>query len=185
MGHMISISEKKEFLKQFLAEFELKRRECTWLLNFLMSDDDLMKYVHFVEKAAHTPKGLIISAKGVDHLPFSFHKQHHVTTDTEKAFHDIRLNQSEDVYIELHFRGANRYSPFLTVLEENPYVPDDVELTKAYDKAATFILQRSLISYRRERLTREIDHALDKKDQDRFKMLLMELKKLDEEKEKK
>lgn len=121
----------------------------------------------------------------MDHLPFSFHKQHHVTTDTEKAYHDIRLNQSEDVYIELHFQGANRYSPFLTVLEENPYVPDDVELTKVYDEAATFILQRSLISYQRERLTNEIDRALDEKDQDRFITLLLELKKLDEEKEKK
>ncbi|WP_062046816.1 ReoY family proteolytic degradation factor [Bacillus sp. JCM 19034] len=179
MGHMISVSEKKDFLKQFLNEYELKRRECTWLLNYLMNHDSIMKYVHFVEKAAHTPKGLIISAKGVDQLPFSFHKQYHVTTDTEKAFHDIRLNHTEDVYIELHFRESNRYPPYVSVLEENPFVPKNVELDKVYDEAASFILTRSLTDYRKQLLKKEIDRALDERNHTLFMELLEELKKLD------
>lgn len=179
MGQMISVSEKKDFLKRFLNEYELKRRECSWLLTYLMNNDDLMKYVHFVEKAAHTPKGLIISAKGVDQLPFSFHKQYHVTTDTEKAFHDIRLNQTEDVYIELHFPSANRYPPYVSVLEENPFVPENVELDKAYDEAASFILGRSITDYRKQMIKKEIDRALDERNQTRFMELLEELNNLD------
>lgn len=179
MGNIIPVVEKKEFLKGFLQQYELKRRECAWLLNFLMSDDDLMKKVHFVEQAAHTPKALIISAKGVDGIPFSFHKEHQVTTDTEKAFHDIRLNQTEDIYIELHFTGAKQYPPYLVVLEENPHIPENIELSVAYQKEAEYLLDRSLRSFKKAKLIESIDAALDNQDQDQFNKLVNELLLLD------
>ncbi len=121
MDNLIPVVEKKDFLRGFLKDFELKRRECTWLLNYLMSNDALMERVHFVEFAVCTPKALIISADGVETVPFSFHKFQLVTTDAEKAFHDIRLNQTEDIYIELHFVGSKLYPPYLAVLEDNPF----------------------------------------------------------------
>src|SRR5690625_987662 len=101
MDHFVPVADKQSFLKSFLQHFELKRRECAWLLNYLMNEEQLMERVHFVERAALTPKALIISAKGVDCIPFSFHKEEHITTSAEKAFHDIRLNRTEDIYIEL------------------------------------------------------------------------------------
>ncbi|WP_332630125.1 ReoY family proteolytic degradation factor [Halalkalibacter flavus] len=180
MGNIIPVVDKKEFLKTFLQQFELKRRECAWLLNYLMSDDELMERVHFVEQAAHTPKALIISAKGVDSIPFSFHKEKHVTTDAEKAFHDIRLNQTEDIYIELHFTGARQYPPYLVVLEDNPHIPENLELAVAFQKETEWILDRALKSFKKERLLSDIDRALDEQDQERFKHLVLELKQLEE-----
>jgi uncharacterized protein YpiB (UPF0302 family) len=180
VGNIIPVVDKKEFLKTFLQQFELKRRECAWLLNYLMSDDELMERVHFVEQAAHTPKALIISAKGVDSIPFSFHKEKHVTTDAEKAFHDIRLNQTEDIYIELHFTGARQYPPYLVVLEDNPHIPENLELAVAFQKETEWILDRALKSFKKERLLSDIDRALDEQDQERFKHLVLELKQLEE-----
>ena len=71
MGNIIPVADKKDFIKHFLQLFELKRRECAWLLTYLTSDDQLMERVHFVEQAAYTPRAIIITAKGVDHIPFS------------------------------------------------------------------------------------------------------------------
>ncbi|MET3504435.1 ReoY family proteolytic degradation factor [Halalkalibacter oceani] len=175
MDSIVSVVEKKEFLRGFLQQFELKRRECAWLLNYLMSDDQIMERVHFVEKAAHTPKALIISTKGVDTIPFSFHKQKHITTDAEKAFHDIRLNQTEDIYIELHFSGAKQYPPFLSVLEDNPYVPENLELAEAFQHEAEKLLERSIRSFKRKQLLQAIDEALDKGDETEFRHLVQEL----------
>lgn len=180
MGNIIPIVEKKDFLKSFLKQYELKRRECAWLLNYLMSDDQLMERVHFVEKAAHTPKALIISTKGVDSIPFSFHKQKHITTDAEKAFHDIRLNQTEDVYIELHFNGAKQFPPYLTVLEENPFIPENLELAEAYEQEAEKVLDVSIKTFKRDRLLKAIDAALDQGDKTQFNLLVSELQKLDQ-----
>lgn len=180
MGSIIPVVEKKDFLKSFLQQYELKRRECAWLLNYLMSDDHLMERVHFVEKAAHTPKALIISTKGVDSIPFSFHKQKHITTDAEKAFHDIRLNQTEDIYIELHFTGAKQYPPYLTVLEDNPYVPENLELAVAFQHEAEKLLDVSIRTFKRDRLLKAIDLALDQGDKTQFHLLVDELQHLDQ-----
>ena len=47
----VTVNEKKVFLRWFLNHFQLKRREAVWILNFLMSNDQLMEKVHFVEEA--------------------------------------------------------------------------------------------------------------------------------------
>jgi uncharacterized protein YpiB (UPF0302 family) len=180
VGNIIPVVDKKEFLKSFLQQFELKRRECAWLLNYLMSDDELMERVHFVEQAAHTPKALIISAKGVDTIPFSFHKEKHITTDAEKAFHDIRLNQNEEVYIELHFNGSKHYPPYLVVLEDNPHIPENIELTVAFQKETELLLDRSIRKFRKEQLLSAIDHALDRQDEETFTYLVKQLQQLEE-----
>lgn len=47
----VSVNEKKDFIRWFLNHYQLKRRECVWILNYLMSHDSLMEKVHFVEQA--------------------------------------------------------------------------------------------------------------------------------------
>jgi uncharacterized protein YpiB (UPF0302 family) len=181
MGSIIPVVEKKEFLRGFLQHYELKRRECAWLLNYLMSDDELMERVHFVERAASTPKALVISATGVDTVPFSFHKFKHITTDAEKAFHDIRLNQTEDIYIELHFANPKMYPPYLAVLEDNPYLPENEEIAQVHQRMAEDLLEASIKSFRKKDLRKRIDQALDALDHHTFMQLANELKELEAE----
>ncbi|TSB46926.1 ReoY family proteolytic degradation factor [Alkalicoccobacillus porphyridii] len=181
MGNTVPVVDKKDFLKSFLKQYELKRRECAWLLNYLMSDDHLMEKVHFIEQAEQTPKALVISAQGMSTVPFSFRKHQHVTTDAEKAFHDIRLNQSEEIYIELHFKGAKSYSLYLAVLEENPYLPENQKRAEIMENEADRLLSHSLYVFRRNQLLGKIDDSLDARDHELFKQYSEELRLLDDQ----
>ena len=96
MATPVSVNEKKDFIRWFLNHYQLKRRECVWILNYLMSHDQLMEKVHFVEQAQYCPRGLIMSTHCVDKVPFRFYKENVMTTDAEKSFHDIRLNRKSD-----------------------------------------------------------------------------------------
>ncbi|MDE5411910.1 ReoY family proteolytic degradation factor [Alkalihalobacterium chitinilyticum] len=167
MSSTISVYEKKEFLRWFLNEYQLKRRECAWLLNYLISDENLMEKVHFVERAEYCPKALIISTTDVDHVPFCFHKQKHVTMDAEKAFHDIRLNNDEDVYIQLNFSNAKTNPHYVAVLEENPYLPAN-EMATADAIIAEIFLDKVLAAFNEKQWYKKVDEALDKRDKDTF-----------------
>ncbi|WP_059105123.1 ReoY family proteolytic degradation factor [Shouchella shacheensis] len=180
MSNMVPVMDKKAFLRGFLKRYQLKRRECAWLLNYLMNDDSLMERVHFLSRSEGAPKALVISAQGVDQIPFSFRKNHHVTTDCEKAFHDIRLNQTEDIYIELHFSGVSTSTQYLAVLEDNPFLPETKERVEAIEKRAEELLTQSIQEFQRKRLEEAIDKALDQGDRTAFMTLTEELKKLDE-----
>ncbi len=178
MSSVISIMEKKEFLRWFLNEFQLKRRECAWLLNYLISDDSLMEQVHFVEKASCCPRALIISTTDVESIPFCFHKNQHITMDAEKAFHDIRLNNDEPIYIQLNFQNSHTNPNYVSVLEENPFSPVNQELATIDSLLAEMILEKAIHVFEKKRLEEEINKALDSMDETLFKELTDQLNKL-------
>jgi uncharacterized protein YpiB (UPF0302 family) len=168
MNSAVSVLEKKDFLKWFLNNYQLKRRECAWLLNYLMSDDQLMEKVHFVDHAEYCPKSLIISANDVDSIPFSFQKRQHVTMDAEKSFHDIRLNKEEEVFIQLNFKDAKKIPQFVAVLEENPFVPIDKDTEKMYCLLADIVINKATYHFQKNQLLEKIDTALDSGDKENF-----------------
>ncbi|MGO4888101.1 ReoY family proteolytic degradation factor [Anaerobacillus sp. MEB173] len=178
MSFIISVVEKKDFLNWFLNKHQLKRRECAWLLNYLLSDDALMEKVHFVEHAEYCPKGLIISANDVDSIPFTYHKEQHVTMDAEKCFHDIRLNSDEDVYIQLNFSGAKTNPQYAAVLEENPFLPVNDESNQVNSVLAEIILDKVMMDFQRRQLLEAIDEALERNDRERFIELSNQLNQL-------
>ncbi|TMW73584.1 ReoY family proteolytic degradation factor [Alteribacter natronophilus] len=168
MNNTVPVMEKRDFLKWFLDQYQLKRRECAWLLNFLMSDDILMERVHFVEQADYCPKALMISTSDVECVPFAFHKNQHVTMDAEKSFHDIRLNRNEDIFIQLNFKDKHLTPQYVAVLEENPYLPVNEEETNVHQLMAEMILERSIRTERMKRIEKEIDAALAAGDKSDF-----------------
>ncbi|QKS71105.1 YpiB family protein [Paenalkalicoccus suaedae] len=168
MNSPIPVMEKRDFLKWFLEKYQLKRRECAWLLNFLMSDDILMERVHFVEQAEFCPKALMISANNVDQVPFAFHKNQHVTMDAEKSFHDIRLNRNEDIYIQLNFKDKHALPQYVAVLEENPYLPANVAEETVQSLLAEMVLDESIRHKQLTELSLQIDLALEHGDKARF-----------------
>jgi len=178
MATPVSVNEKKEFIRWFLNHYQLKRRECVWILNYLMSHDQLMEKVHFVENAKYCPRGLIMSTHCVDDVPFRFYKESIMTTDAEKSFHDIRLNRDEDIYIQLNFRSSNHSHQYVAVLEENPYMPDTIQITEQDRELADRFLQKVSVQFQRERLMKKIDQALEQRDEKQFRILSEQLKKL-------
>ncbi|PLS16340.1 hypothetical protein CVD28_17890 [Bacillus sp. M6-12] len=178
MAAPVSVNEKKDFIRWFLNHYQLKRRECVWILNYLMSHDQLMKRVHFVEQAQYCPRGLIMSTHCVDEAPFRFYKSNVMTTDAEKSFHDIRLNRDEEIYIQLNFRSAYSSHQYAAVLEENPYVPRNLPGNDKDKVLAEQFLEQSILTFQRDRLMRLIDEALDKNDSAAFSQLTAQLAKL-------
>ncbi|TLS35900.1 ReoY family proteolytic degradation factor [Pseudalkalibacillus caeni] len=178
MSSSVSVVEKKDFLKWFLKNYQVKKRECVWLLNYLISDEVLMGNVHFVENAEFCPKALVISTHCVDNAPFRFYKQNIITTDPEKSFHDIRLNQNEPIYIQLNFKAKNTSPHYVAVLEENPFLPENMVADKKFAFWAEMFLDESFASFKKEKLLKQIDEALDEKNQEVFLRLSEQLNEL-------
>ncbi|MCY7726063.1 ReoY family proteolytic degradation factor, partial [Bacillus pumilus] len=151
----VSVNEKKEFIRWFLNHYQLKRRECVWILNYLMSHDSLMEKVHFVEQAEFCPRGIIMSTHCVDEVPFRFYKENIMTTDAEKSFHDIRLNKQQDLFIQLNFRSAYRSPEYAAVLETNPHIPKDLYENEKDKDLAEKVLEHSIATFQKERLKKE------------------------------
>ncbi|PLR77150.1 hypothetical protein CU633_11400 [Bacillus sp. V3-13] len=171
----VSVNEKKDFIRWFLNHYQLKRRECVWILNYLMSHDQLMERVHFVEQAQFCPRGLVMSTHCVDEVPFRFYKENIMTTDAEKSFHDIRLNRDEEIYIQLNFHASNQAHQYAAVLEENPYMPKKLQISEKDRLIAERFLSESLHRFQEEKLLKLIDDALDRRDKETFKALAEQL----------
>jgi uncharacterized protein YpiB (UPF0302 family) len=174
----VSVNEKKEFVRWFLNHYQLKRRECVWILNYLMSHDQLMRKVHFVEQAQYCPRGLIMSTHCVDDVPFRFYKENVMTTDAEKSFHDIRLNRDQDIFIQLNFRSAFHCTNYVAVLEENAYIPKHLQVNEKDQLIAERFLKETIRNHQREKLLKKIDKALDQKNESEFKKLSSQLSQL-------
>jgi uncharacterized protein YpiB (UPF0302 family) len=178
MATPVSVNEKKDFIRWFLNHYQLKRRECVWILNYLMSHDQLMEKVHFVDQAQYCPRGLVMSTHCIDKVPFRFYKENVMTTDAEKSFHDIRLNRDEEIYIQLNFNASNQAHQYVAVLEENPYMPKHLQINENDREVAEQFLKASIERFQRERLLSQIDEALDKQDRSTFINLTKQLNSL-------
>ena len=178
MATPVSVNEKKDFIRWFLGNYQLKRRECVWILNYLMSHDQLMKKVHFVEQAQFCPRGIVMSTHCVEEVPFRFYKQNVMTTDAEKSFHDIRLNRDEDIYIQLNFKSVYHSPQYAAVLEENPFMPKSTQSNEKDRLLAEKFLEQSIFTFQKEKLMQMIDEALDKQDKAAFELLTQQLRKL-------
>ncbi|MFC0271616.1 ReoY family proteolytic degradation factor [Metabacillus herbersteinensis] len=174
----VSVHEKKDFIRWFLNHYQLKRRECVWILNYLMSHDSLMEKVHFVEQAQYCPRGIIMSTHCVEEVPFRFYKENIMTTDAEKSFHDIRLNKDEELFIQLNFRSAYQSPQYAAVLESNPFMPKHLNANEKDRVIVEKILEHSIQSYQKEKILKLIDEALDRQDKESFQLLTNQLNSL-------
>lgn len=174
MTASVSVHEKRDFVKWLLRNYQLKRRESVWILNYLMSHEELLENVHFVEGVEHCPRGMMISTTSSSGAPFRFYKGTIVSADAEKSFHDMRLHPDQPMYIELKFPDKMRVPEFLAVLEDNPYVPMNEELKKMDQVTAEQMADTSIVQYRLQQLELQIDQALDAGDRTTFDSLSKE-----------
>ncbi len=175
MSESVSNAKKKHFLKWFTKNFELKRRESLWILDYLFNHDIMLEKTHFVEQAKKAPRGIYMSVTGSDNPAFHFYKNGHTFEDAMQGFHDIRLNWSSQLYIEIDFQDAWIYPEYLAVLEDNPYAKwnDSVstELEKTMDDALTY----ETLNIAREDILDKIDASLLNGEEESFNALTSEL----------
>ncbi len=177
----VSVQDKKSFIQWFLNHYQLKKRESVWILNYLVNHSKVLENVHFVRDVKYCPRGIIITAYCSKEVPFRFYKKQLVTTDAEKSFHDIRLNQNEPLFIQLNFKNAVQNSSYAAVLEDNPYKPQDPKLAENDLQVAEALLDKSVFDYKRNSLKQQIDRALDSMNQNAFHKLSAELAELEAE----
>ncbi|MBM7609360.1 ReoY family proteolytic degradation factor [Ureibacillus composti] len=168
MTSSVPLVDKKNFVRWFLKNFQLKRRECVWILNYLLSNDNLLENIHFVEEAHYCPRAIVMSSVDSNGVPFRFYKGNIMTSDAEKSFHDLRLHPSESMYIQLNFPNIPPSQQYLAVLEENPHMPKYLHINEKDRIIAEELLNNSLLAFQEEKLLREIDEALDLGDKERF-----------------
>lgn len=174
----ISVYEKKKFIQWFLNHYQMKRRESVWILNYLMNHEKVLEHVHFVSEARLCPRGVVMSTKCVNDPPFRFYKEQVMTTDPEKSFHDIRLNDTEPIYIQLNFKNANQHPRYALVMEENPFLPEDYYITKQDRKMAEKFLDHVKYDFQLKKIQTEIDRALDEGDKEKFHELIEKMNEL-------
>ncbi|GGJ85554.1 UPF0302 protein YpiB [Lentibacillus kapialis] len=178
----VSVKDKKSFIQWFLNNYQLKKRESVWILNYIVNHHKLLSNVHFVRQAKFCPRGLIMTSTCTDEVPFRFYKEHLVTTDAEKTFHDIRMNQYESLYIQLNFNKSYQNVFYAAVLVENPFIPDEYFITEADQNMAKQLLDKTIYNYRRRSLREKIDNALDERDRKAFTELSEQLYTLEQKK---
>ena len=168
MTASVSLGEKKQFVRWFLQSYKMKRRECIWILNYMLSNEELLEKTHFVEEAHYCPRAMVMSSTESKETPFRFYKGNLMTADAEKSFHDLRLNPDDDLYIQLNFPNIPPPALYLSVLEENPYMPKNASINEQDRLIAEKILEESMAIFQEETIHNQIDEALDAKDRERF-----------------
>ncbi|MBM7699045.1 ReoY family proteolytic degradation factor [Kurthia huakuii] len=181
METSISNKDKKTFVRWFLKRFDLKRRECVWILNYIIGDDDLLNHVHFVEDAHYCPRAIVISTTESNGIPFRFYKGNIMTADAEKSFHDLRMNNEEAMYIQLNFPKQPPTEQYLAVLEENPFMPSYMQISSEDKQVAQKMLSKSVYEFQHSKLLQQIDAALDNGDKEQFFELTAALQQLEAE----
>lgn len=181
METSVSNKDKKTFVRWFLKRFDLKRRECVWILNYIVGHEELLSRVHFVEDAHYCPRAIVMSTTESSGIPFRFYKGNIMTADPEKSFHDLRMNIEQDIYIQLNFPKQPPTDLYLVVLEENPYIPSYMQISSEDKKVAQSMLQKSMYEFQQQKLLADIDAALDAGDKEAFLTLSAQLKQLNEQ----
>lgn len=177
---MISVEAKKEFLRWFLKRYQLKRRECVWILNYLISHEKNLENVSFTDDALHCPRALVISTSKSSEIPFRFYRGTMMTADPEKTYNDMSRYENEKLYIQLNYPDKHKCSMYATVFEDNDFlVNTDVDKSVKQDAEKLIIeMEERLIGWSFNTL---INMALDEGDNKAFMRWTEESKKMGEE----
>lgn len=172
MKDMITAADKKQFIKWFLERYELKNPEAEWLLQYLSSSDQMLSKVHFTDHFRNLPKALLMSTTCVQMTAFKFYKNKRVTSDVEKAFLDVHNHPEEDLYVTLYFRDRTNCPEYSAVLEAYSDPPVRVSTAEVVQSLQAelwldYVERQWLGDYYRK----EIDRALDSRDEPRFREL--------------
>ena len=177
MALNVSNAAKKTFIKWFLKHYQLKQREGVWLLNYLLTSEELISRVHFTENADYCPKAIVMSTVETEGLPFRLFDGAMMSADPEKAF-ELLKHVETDVYIQLIFFAKQMPIEYQLVVEDNPYHKQNKPV-RTFEQHMTQTSSGYTISkHNEEQLRERIDQALDAGDKETFVKLVQQLNNL-------
>ncbi|KRW91474.1 YpiB family protein [Alicyclobacillus hesperidum] len=169
MGTIVTVAEKKHFLRWFLANYDLQSREAEMLLRYMMTRENVLQRVHFVDNFRHFSRVIVVSTTCVHVAPFRYYRRNKpVTTDVEQAFMDLYQHPDEDIYVGLFFKDRSSCPEFASVLEEPVRTDMDPAMREMLSLQAEWVIDQALRAHRREELMRAVDDALDSGDRAAF-----------------
>lgn len=180
MKEEISTQEKKVFLKWLTKNHTFPVRESLWILDYLYNHENMLEKSHFVEKVEQTPRGIYLSADEIDHEDFIFYKNGQSYEDPVQAFHEVRLNWSSHLYLEIGFKNAWQSKEYLAVLEDNPYASWNQEVSDDQIVKMAQALNYESLSKAKENLLNQINESLVTKDKKQFNQLSAEFDKVNQ-----
>lgn len=171
----VSVQDKITFINWLSNNYRFKCRRNKWMLDYFMTDIELLTKVHFVKDFKACQRGLIISSSISKELSLLYFKGKIVTDDAEKIFHDIRFNNTKPLYIQLNFQQQSEQHYISTVIENNFFT-----YKKENNNSIEKIFSSSIYNYKKSVLKDKIDISLKNKDKSSFLKLTKELNLLNE-----
>ncbi|MHC5267561.1 YpiB family protein [Enterococcus sp. LJL98] len=174
----IDIKDKKRFLTWLITHEFFVRREVSWILNYLVTHDAILKQVHFVESAKRTPRGICVKSSTVSDQSITLFLNDRTYQDSDQIFHEIRFNWQEPLYLECIFPESWDNSFYLAVLEDNPYHKWNDSLDEEMVERVDAFVRQAEIDNQIQELYQKIDTALENDDQLLFRQLTEKVKDL-------
>ncbi|MBX5437075.1 MAG: YpiB family protein [Alicyclobacillaceae bacterium] len=169
MSSTVTIAEKKQFLRWFLANYQLQSREAEMLIRYMMTRENVLRRVHFVENFHHLPRVVVVSTTCVPVAPFRYYRRNKpVSTDVEQAFLDLYQHPDEDIYVGLYFKDRATSPAYASVLEETTSMELEPAVQEMISLQAEWVIDQAVRSFQRRRLMDEVDRALDMRDRALF-----------------
>ncbi|MCY0888188.1 MAG: YpiB family protein [Alicyclobacillaceae bacterium] len=169
MATTVTVAEKKHFLRWFLANYQLQSREAEMLVRYMMTRENVLRRVHFVDNFRHLPRVMVVSTTCVQVAPFRYYRRNKpVSTDVEQAFLDLYQHPDEDVYVGLFFKERATSAEYASVLEETTSAELEPAVKELISLQAEWMIDLSLRNFRREELMQAVDEALDGGDRQAF-----------------
>lgn len=158
----VSIEKKRAFLHWFIMHHKVEAHDMDWFLKDLMDNEQALEHVHFIDDITDCPKGIIITSHLNEQISFQFFKGNVRTDDVYTAYHEMNLYQEESIFIQINFPFCSQNSLYQAVIEDDVYAKTNIKFTTEK------LLNHTLKQGRREFIMKEINIALDKRDQKQF-----------------
>ncbi len=169
MGTTVTVAEKKHFLRWFLANYQLQSREAEMLIRYMMTRENVLRRVHFVDNFRHLPRVIVVSTICVQVAPFRYYRRNKpVSTDVEQAFIDLYQHPDEEIYVGLFFRDRATSAAYASVLEETMAAELEPAVKELISLQAEWAIDQSLRNFQRLMLMEAVNMALDEGNRQAF-----------------
>lgn len=169
MSSTVTVAEKKHFLRWFLANYQLESREAEMLIRYMMTRENVLRRVHFVENFRQLSRVIVVSTSCVSVAPFRYYRRNKpVSTDVEQAFLDLYQHPDEEVYVGLFFKDRANCNAYASVVEELGSSELEPAMKEMVALQADWIIEQALRTYQRLKLMELVNAALDAGDRQAF-----------------
>lgn len=176
MQTRISLEDKQAFIRWTLENKKMKRRDCAWLLEYLLTHDKILENVRFMEEAHYCQRAIVMSTTETESIPFRFYIGNLMSADTDKVMQEMRIYPEKEMCIQINFSDKYGSAEYLAVMEENKNIPEHlkketVKISEEIPEDIESLVSEITASNGRVSLLNEIDKALDNGNKELFMQL--------------